>query len=309
MLPAIRTGRRRRTRTAACCALLALTHAAGCSAKPRAHDPADAAYALDVMPAAWCYEDQPLNVRADFDCWSRRHKDRMRFLPGTYVYEYTIKAREARPVVLRQPWKSPVQWSGDLKSLPGAPKCLAAGRHTLTIRAVLPSGKAVKGSFVRRFDVRKRELRLSLTCDKPTYKVGEPIILTGSVENILGGDLDLTGLRMLKVVLQAGGDRLPVKGIRLPKTLRPGKPHRLFQLRFTAGVSDRRFLMGPRAELTPLPFAMKGKYRMELTMRLALAARTPSTAPGAGKATAPAAMPAERYMEALPAKATFQIVP
>jgi len=302
MLPASRARRPRQRRAAmACCAWILLVCGPGCSSAPRPHDPADAAYVLDVMPVAWCYEDQPLGVRVDFDCWSRKHKDRMQFPRGHCVYEYTITPDDARPVVLRQTWGKPRQWSGDLKSLPGAPKRLPAGKHTLTIRAVLPAGKVVHGFFVRPFEVRKRELRLSLTSNRAAYEPGQPIVLTGSVENILEEGLDLTGLRMLKVVLRSGGDRLPVKGIRLPDVLRPGKGHRLFQLRFTAGKSDRRFLMGPRAEMTPLPFGLKGKYRVELQMTLAIDRKAPSTSPAPAK-------PVQRTLQAIPAVATFEIV-
>lgn len=270
----------------------------GCAARALPHDPAAARYVLDVMPQTWCYADAPLHVRTDFDCWSAAGSKRMRFPAGRYVYEYTLAPNQGEPVVLKQWLARPVQWSGDLKTLPGAPKRLAAGKYKLTIAATLPSGKVVAGSFVRDVEVRRRELAATLTADRSKYAIGETIVLTGSLKNVQGADLDLSDVRKLDVAIEAWehGERMPVGGVRLPKSLRASASHRLFELRFKAGEEDQRFTMGRRIRLTPLPFRRTGKYRPRLLVSVLAGL----------KAQGPKRV--ERSMRAAPAVAAFEIV-
>jgi len=282
--------------------LLLAACAAGCERRPRAYDPNDARFALDVSAPTWCYEDGPLEVRVTFDCWSVRHGGRMRLPKGEYTYTFALAMVNGKTIALGTEPANPGGWAGDLKALKGAPRKLDPGTYMLGVAAALPTGKAVSGSFTREVVVRPRELRLGLKADKPTYKIGEAIVLTGSVENLLEKPIVFVKGKAPEVVLTAQGDRLTVADPNVPAELAPGKPWELFRLRFTAGQEDKRFVMGPRTEMIPLPFKLEAKYTVELRMSAEIVPPPAST-----MATTSRAGPAVRRADALAATVSLTV--
>lgn len=257
-------------RLLAACLSVCLLVGPGWGAHSRPHNPKDARYVLDIMPLArWIYEDETLPLRVDFGCRSIEARTAMEVAPGDYVVHYqAVREKGGTPTVHRDTRQltggSGFQYSPKLESM-----TLSPGKYDLLVSMTVPSGKVVPGSFTRHIEVRKREMRLILNADRPAYKPGDTITLTGKVENISDGDIDFKAMQTPEVLLRdQSGDTLRVEDVRLPDTLKRGDAFGLFTLRFTAGKADNRFTAGVRREWGPVPFGRRGEYKLRLTMKV-----------------------------------------
>ncbi len=244
------------------------TSLTGCHRSAYPYDPTDARHALCMTASPLCYEDQGPWVQIGYNCWSVKHNKRMVRPKGNYVFVYTVTPEKGKPVVIRQPMSFGGGWTGAIKSLPAAPQRFPAGKYHVSAAAVLPSGKTIRGHWVQKVTVRKRECRMRLTSDKPAYHAGDTIVLTGFIENLIGRTIRFDKDDAPVIILRArsGSDSMQLTDISLPDKLEPGSIYRLMRLRFTAGKPDARFKVGCRREWFPPPFGRKGKYRIELLM-------------------------------------------
>jgi hypothetical protein len=292
--------------------LLLAAALSGCGETAAPHDAAKAKYGLDVLPrVSWIYQDENLPVCANLDCWNSEGTGRMHYTEGQYSIGYTLQPETGPAIVVPDEPYGPLGPAGTVQRSPSLDlvkvlgRAPAAGDYKLTVAVRLPSGQTIQGGVFRDVAIRARELRVSLTSDKERYAVGEPIVLTGSLENLSDKDIDLEGLKVALRDSETGSSCNPLaESPADTPTLDAGRQCQLFRVTFKAGETDARFnsTSGPlrgNNEFQLPPFKRLGKYMMEYEVKM----RTSQT-------TTPVTESYIRpWMESLPASTAFEIVP
>ena len=257
---------------------------ASCSRRPLRvpYDPATAQYRIDVLPdTGWVYQDEALPLHFEPACWDATGKAAMAYEQGAHRIECLLTCQAGPSLTYVYQWSPGTPASADVAFRDnGAPP--PAGKHKLTVQMRLPSGKMIKGGFVRDVDIRRRELRLSLTADKMQYQIGDAIVLRGSIINLLDEAIDFTQYGPAEVVLHAagaGGGRELKMAISRPVPwgmLAPGEARQIFELRFEAGKEAAwNDSMWETEFGVPGPFAVAGDYEITCTAQI----RTTSAPP------------------------------
>lgn len=288
-------------RHAAAIAVLAclLVAASGCrSTGPLPHDAADARYSLEVsLGSAWGYPEEQAGVRLYLTCSSVRTGRSMYLADEPHVVTCTFTPHEGQPLVFRDKTRANQHWLALPPEADGTTAVFAPGTYQVSASATLPSGEIVNASYGRQYEVRPRELELTLTADADVYRQGDTITLVGVVKNVFDRDFAFPHAGRVRIVLDAGGDRMDVEDADIPAVLGPGQEHRLFELAFTAGEWDRRFTAGLRSEWYPPPFGRAGEYRMVLTMSVLPVGEEAPARPGRRRP----------WIEALPGRTVLRV--